>query len=64
MIIACTGYVSYGVVPLMLLHSVIADIVDNAPSPQLVRYNEGLLYLLLRWKGFDNECLGNNTVHK
>jgi hypothetical protein len=41
------GYVSYGVLPWILIHSVVADIGDNgrpAPSLPLVRYNKGSPY--------------------
>jgi hypothetical protein len=46
MLIACTGYVTYGVLPWIPLHSLMADIGDNGHrAPLLVRYNERLLYL-------------------
>jgi hypothetical protein len=42
--IACTGYVSYGVLLRIPLHSIIVDTRDNGhPVPPLVCYNEGLL---------------------
>jgi hypothetical protein len=42
MFIACTGYLSYGVLSWILLHSVKADANDKAHP---VCYNEGLMYL-------------------
>jgi hypothetical protein len=47
MFIACSGYVTYSVLPCIILQPDIADIGDKGHPvlrQLLVRYNEGLLY--------------------
>jgi hypothetical protein len=53
MFIACIGYVSYGVLPWIPFHAVIAVISDNGHLPPLVRYNEGQRYIHTRPQGND-----------
>jgi hypothetical protein len=54
MFIACIVYVSYGALPWIPLHSVIAAIGDNRPPARLLlRYNEGLLSHELKYLSRD-----------